>query len=156
MGNEGRSPRQKAERPRDELGRPLPHGAESRLRLEDYAALDLEENHRLGVRHFNAGRFFPAHEAWESAWRQAKGTEEEELFKGLSQLGAGYTHYLRRNAHGAHTLLRRGVSRILAYGPQHRGLDIGTLARAVAADAGAIEAAGRAGDDLPVITPPRL
>lgn len=156
MGNEGRSRKQRVERPRDELGRPLPHGAKSRLRLEDYAALDLEENHRLGLRHFNAGRFFPAHEAWESAWRQAKGTEDEEFFKGLSQLGAGYTHYLRKNAHGAHTLLRRGVSRLVAYGPRHRELDTGALARAAAAGAEAIEAAERAGDDLPVITPPRI
>lgn len=156
MGDEGPARKQKRERPRDELGRPLPYGTESLLHLEDYDALDVEENHRLGVEHFNAGRFFPAHEAWESAWKQAKGTDEEEFFKGLSQLGAGYTHYLRRNAHGARTLLRRGIRRVVAYGPRHRGVDIGRLARAVAADAEAIEAAEQAGDDLPLITPPTL
>ena len=49
-----------------------------------------EENHELGREHFNAGRFFPAHEAWETAWKQARETDEAEFFKGLSQLGAGY------------------------------------------------------------------
>src|SRR6266513_2797318 len=99
----------KPPRPRDELGRPLPRGQESRLHLEDYDALSLEENHRLGMQHLNEGRFFPAHEAWETCWKQAKGTEEAEFFKGLSQLGAGYVHLQRGNPHGAFTLLRRGA-----------------------------------------------
>src|ERR671918_517877 len=86
---------QKPTRPRDELGRHLPWGAENRLHLEDFDALPLEENHRLAARHLDAGRFFPAHEAWETAWKQAKGTADEEFFKGLSQVGAGYTHYRR-------------------------------------------------------------
>ena len=59
--------------------------------------------------------YFGAHEAWETAWKQAKGTGEEELFKGLSQMGAGYVHLLRGNAHGAMTLLRRGARRVKAY-----------------------------------------
>ena len=102
----------KPKRPRDELGRPLPHEAENKLHLEDYDSLSMEENHRLGIAHLNAGRFFPAHEAWETSWKQAKGTDDAEFFKGLSQLGAGYVHYLRGNPHGAHTLLRRGAKRI--------------------------------------------
>ena len=80
----------KRERPRDELGRPLPWGEENRLEMEDFDSHSLEENHRLGIEHFDAGRFFPAHEAWETAWKQARGTSDEESYKGLSQLGAGY------------------------------------------------------------------
>src|SRR5919204_4023113 len=87
----------KPQRPRDELGRPLPHEAENLLQMEDYDSLPLEENHQLGIEHLNAGRFFPAHEAWETCWKQAKETSEAEFFKGLSQLGAGYTHLLRGN-----------------------------------------------------------
>lgn len=149
-------PKQKPERPRDELGRPLPYGSEDRLHPKDYDALDIDENHRLGVEHFNAGQFFLAHEAWESAWRQAKETEEEEFFKGLSQLAAGYTHFMRKNVHGAHALMRRGSGRIVPYGPHYRGLDIEALARAAMADAAAIEAAGQVGRELPSITSPRI
>src|SRR6266540_2796626 len=112
----------KPKRPRDELGRPLAWGAEPRLHLEDYDALPLEENHRLGIEHFDAERFFPAHEAWETCWKQVKETDEAEFFKGLSQLGAGYVHLMRGNPHGAWTLLRRAAGRLARYGELHRGV----------------------------------
>ncbi|HEY8201688.1 MAG TPA: DUF309 domain-containing protein [Actinomycetota bacterium] len=131
--------RQKPERPRDELGRPQPWNAENRLELEDFDSLPLEENHRLGVEHFNAGRYFPAHEAWETAWKQSRDTADAEFFKGLSQLGAGYTHLLRGNRHGAFTLLRRGAGRISAYPRGHLGIDTEAVAERARADADAVE-----------------
>jgi hypothetical protein len=65
--------RLKPERPRDLLGRPLAWDATNQLVLEDFDSFDLEQNHRLGVEHARAGRWFPAHEAWETAWKQARG-----------------------------------------------------------------------------------
>ena len=149
-------PRAKTNRPRDELGRPLPWGSENRLRMEDFDALGLAENHRLGIEHFNAGRYFPSHEAWETAWKQARGTEEEEFFKGLSQLGAGYTHYRRGNPHGAHTLIRRGLRRIGPYGPRHRDIDVEALVAEAESQAERFEEVDRSGGDLPPVRPPRL
>ena len=146
----------KPKRPRDELGRPLPHEAENKLQLEDYDSLSLEENHRLGIAHLNAGRFFPAHEAWETCWKQAKGTDDAEFFKGLSQLGAGYVHYLRGNPHGAHTLLRRGAKRITRYGDLHRGIRAHDLAAAALAQADRIEAAEKADAPIPRIEFPTI
>jgi uncharacterized protein len=131
--------RNKPERPRDELGRPQPWGSQNRLHLEDFDSLPLRENHRLAREHFNAGRFFPAHEAWETAWKQARGTEEAELFKGLSQLGAGYVHLLRGNAHGAITLLRRAARRVGRYPAGTRGVDTLAVAASAEADAEAVE-----------------
>jgi predicted metal-dependent hydrolase len=153
---ERRAPGEKTRRPRDELGQLLPWDAENRLHLEDFDSLPLEENHRLGIDHFNAGRFFPAHEAWETAWKQARGTADEEFFKGLSQLGAGYTHYRRGNPHGAHTLMRRGLSRIGPHGPRHRGIDVAALVDAVEAQAAAIQDAEGEGRPMPEIEPPRV
>lgn len=147
---------EKTRRPRDELGRPLPWGEENLLELEDFDSMPLEENHRLGREHFNAGRFFPAHEAWETAWKQAKGTGDEEFFKGLSQLGAGYVHYRRGNPHGAHTLIRRAISRIAPHRPRHHGLDLDALVEVAEAHAGAFEQADRGGRELPQITPPTV
>lgn len=148
----------KPKRPRDELGRPLPWDAENRLPMEDFDELPLEENHRLGVRHWNGERFFPAHEAWEACWKQARDRdpEEGEFFKGLSQLGAGYVHYQRGNPHGAATLLRRGHSRIVRFLPARRGLDLGALSRAVEAHAEAVAEAQRAGEPLPPIVFPKV
>jgi len=146
--------RSKPERPRDHLGRPQRWDAPNTLVLEDFDALDLEENHALGRGHFNAGRYFPAHEAWETAWKQARDTDDAELFKGLSQLGAGYVHLLRGNAHGAVTLLRRAASRLGRYPPGHLGVDGPAIATLAEADAARIERGDlRPGEDAPVRAP---
>jgi len=131
--------RNKPERPRDRLGRPLPWNAEGELSLEDFDSLSLDENHELGRAHAIAGRWFPAHEAWETAWKQARDTDEAELFKGLSQMGAGYVHLFRGKAHGAATLLRRAARRISGYEDGTRGLPTKSLAERLEADADAVD-----------------
>ena len=131
--------RNKPERPRDRLGRPLPWDAEPELELEDFDSLSIEENHELARLHARAGRWFPAHEAWETAWKQARDTEDAELFKGLSQMGAGYVHLFRGNAHGAATLLRRAARRIGSYEDGHRGIRTADLAARLTNDADAVE-----------------
>jgi uncharacterized protein len=135
----------KPRRPRDELGRPQAWGAEDRLELPDFDANTIAENHRLGLAFLRDGRYFPAHEAWETAWKQARDTEEAEFFKGLSQLGAGYTHLRRGNRHGAFTLLRRGAGRVARYPRGHRDIDTEALAARARGDADAVE-----GGDLEV------
>ena len=129
----------KPQRPRDLLGRPLPWEAKSELELEDFDSLSLDENHELGRAHARAGRWFAAHEAWETAWKQARDTDEAELFKGLSQMGAGYVHLFRGNAHGASTLLRRAAMRISRYEEGTRRVTTITLAERLIADADAVE-----------------
>jgi predicted metal-dependent hydrolase len=131
--------RNKPERPRDPLGRPLPWGVQGSLALEDFDSLSLEENHDLGRAHARAGEWFAAHEAWETAWKQARDTDEAELFKGLSQMGAGYVHLFRGNAHGAATLLRRAAMRISRYEDGIRGVPTIELAKRLGADADAVE-----------------
>jgi hypothetical protein len=146
----------KPERPRDDLGRPLPWDAVGTLHLEDYESLPLQENHRLGIQHWNAERFFPAHEAWETCWKQAKQTSDAEFFKGLSQLGAGYVHLLRGNLHGAKALLRRGSGRIERYAEGHHGIPVMALADAAAVHADEIESAEERGDPVPRLAFPKI
>jgi predicted metal-dependent hydrolase len=131
--------RNKPERPRDELGRPLPWDAENRMHLEDYDHLSIERNHELAREHARHGRWFPAHEAWETAWKQARATDEAEFFKGLSQMGAGFVHLFRGNAHGAVTLLRRAAGRVSRYPDGTRGVRTTELAARLEAEARRIE-----------------
>lgn len=138
-------PAPKPERPRDELGRPLPRGSANRLHLEAFETLSLDENRRLAVRYFDEQQFFGAHEAWETCWNQTKGSADEEFYKGLSQLGAGYAHQRRGNTRGAGALLRRGLGRIAAYGPRHQGIDVAALVAAASEHAATMEAAAEAG-----------
>ena len=131
--------RLKPQRPRDLLGRPLPWDAKNQLVLEDYDSMTVEQNHEAGVGHARAGRWFPAHEAWETAWKRSKGTGDAEFFKGLSQMGAGYVHLLRGNAHGARTLWRRASSRISRYEDGHRGVHTVALSRLLDSEAERVE-----------------
>src|SRR6478752_5871624 len=131
--------RQKQGRPRDELGRPLAHDAVNLLHLPDFDSFPMEENDRLGRDLLRRRNYFGAHEAWETAWKQARGTGDEELFKGLSQMGAGYVHLLRGNAHGAMTLLRRAASRVGRYPTGTLGIDTAALADRLEHDARGVE-----------------
>jgi len=170
MADDGRAKRQEArgrtgapaperlkpERPRDELGRPQAWGAENRLEMPDFDALSLEENHELGIRLFEEGRYFPAHEAWETVWKQARGTDDAEFFKGLSQLGAGYVHLLRGNRHGAMTLMRRAASRIGQYPDGHRGIATTAVTERTLADADAVERGELEIGERAAFSPPAL
>jgi uncharacterized protein len=131
--------RQKPERPRDRLGRPLDRTATNELELDDYDSMTIDQNHRLAREAVRAGRYFPAHEAWETAWKQARGTDDAEFFKGLSQMGAGYVHLLRGNAHGAMTLMRRASRRVKEYPDGHHGIATQALHDKLEADAAAVE-----------------
>ncbi|MFA7248509.1 MAG: DUF309 domain-containing protein [Dehalococcoidia bacterium] len=121
----------KPPRPRDEAGRPLAPGTPTRLALPDFDAMSIDEAHEEAIRLFDAGNYFGAHEAWETCWARCKGTGDEEFFKGLAQLGAGYTHWMRGNAHGVDALLDRALERIGRAGSPHRGLDIAAFMHAV-------------------------
>lgn len=124
--------------------------------MEDFDSLGVEQNHLLGRRHFNAGRFFQAHEAWEACWRQVRADPEGELFKGLSQLGAGYVHWRRGNPRGAATLLRRAAGRIAGFEPGRRGVRTDDVASAALRDADAIDRAARTRRAIPRLRPPRI
>ncbi|RFU21440.1 DUF309 domain-containing protein [Geodermatophilus marinus] len=138
-------------RPRDALGRPLPHGAAGVERAPEGVlrtpAVALAEAQRL----LDAGRPFHAHEVLEDAWKTAP-EAERQLWRGLAQLAVGLTHAARGNARGAATLLDRGAGNVAGYAadPPH-GIDVPGLA-AWARQAAAEAAAGR----LPRAAPPRL
>jgi uncharacterized protein len=119
------------------------------MHLEDFDSMPVADNHRLGIGYFDRQRFFAAHEAWETCWKQSKGTPDEEFYKGLSQLGAGYTHYLRGNPHGTFTLLRRGGTRVGRYPSPHLGVDGRALSAAALAQADEVERDYRAGTPMP-------
>jgi uncharacterized protein len=122
--------RPRSSRPRDEYGRPLPHGAEGVPRVpDDYAPgpqQALEEARRL----LATGRPFHAHEVLEARWKTGP-AEERELWQGLAQICVGLTHVQRGNLPGGAALLTRGAARLSVYGSrQPYGLDLRALALA--------------------------
>jgi hypothetical protein len=66
-----------------------------------------------GVRHFDAGEYWHAHEAWEEAWRRDAGHDRNYL-KGLIQYAAAL-HHARRGAWApAARLLAQARAHLLA------------------------------------------
>lgn len=85
-----------------------------------------EEKFERGVAHFNAGRFFEAHEVWEELWLAA--AEPEKTFlQGLIQVAAAFHHQARGNARGARSLLPAGVAKLAGCPDDFRGMAIGDL-----------------------------
>ncbi len=138
-------------RPRDELGRPLPHGAVNAM-PEEPPARTPDEALARGIEHFNAGRYFQAHEAWEEGWHPAP-EPERDFWQGITQVAVGLVHRGRGNQHGAATLLRRGAKRLRGYGEKHMGLRVGEIATFAAEAADRIERDGvEAAIEVPPIT----
>jgi uncharacterized protein len=120
-------------RPRDGLGRPLPHGAPGIPTMPDDPALPPRAALDLAQRLLDENRPFHAHEVLEATWKAAP-PAERELWRGLAQLAVGLTHARRGNATGAVTLLRRAADRITsADRPAPHGLDTAALATAATA-----------------------
>ena len=154
----GKSPRDRDQagrpknaRPRDALGRPLPRDAEA-VYVEEELPEDPELLLQIGIEHFNAQRFFQAHEAWETAWHPSS-SDERDFWQGITQVAVGFTHRQRGNAKGSATLLRKGAHKLEEYGEVHRGVPVADLARAARKAADAIERSGTAGPiEFPTIT----
>ncbi|WP_218566205.1 DUF309 domain-containing protein [Vallicoccus soli] len=139
-------------RPRDGLGRPLPHGAPGVERVPDDLVLPPAESLVEAQRRLDLGEPFQAHEVLEGTWKAAP-EPERELWRGLAQVAVGLTHLARGNSAGAVALLERGGARVGAYAadPPH-GVD----AAGLAAFARGLAARVAADPATPVPPPPRL
>ena len=71
-------------------------------------------------------------------------------------MGAGFTHYQRGNPVGAALLMWRGISRVHAYAPHHRDLDIDPLVTACERNIEVLGPLPRDVPELPPIELPRL
>jgi predicted metal-dependent hydrolase len=75
-----------------------------------------------GLTHFNAERFWHAHESWESLWLEAV-TDVRQYLQGLIQLAAAYHHVQRGTTRGAGRLFDAALRRLEAFPNPHLGLD---------------------------------
>jgi uncharacterized protein len=79
-----------------------------------------------GLRLYNAGEFFNAHEEWESVWLTA--SEPEKTFlQGLIQVTAAFHHLQRDNRLGAALLLQAALRRLGRYPPGFGGISVNVL-----------------------------
>jgi predicted metal-dependent hydrolase len=93
----------------------------------------------LGRRLFNAGRWWEAHEAWESAWIDEEG-EARQLLQGLIQVAAGYFKAtVHRRPSGAVKLLGAGLEKLAPLDADAGGLELAPFRAAVASSLAAAQ-----------------
>jgi uncharacterized protein len=84
------------------------------------------EKFQMGLAHFNARKFFEAHEVWEEIWL-VEFEPEKTFLQGLIQIAAAYHHYGRGNPSGTESLLASGIVKLTRFPADDRGLAIGEL-----------------------------
>jgi uncharacterized protein len=90
-----------------------------------------EEHFNRGIRLFNTGRFWEAHEAWEFIWLRHH--EDARFFiQGLIQLAAAYHQLGRRIFRGVAIHLRQAEERLEFFPANFLGIDVEALREVIA------------------------
>jgi uncharacterized protein len=107
-----------------------------------------------GVRRFNAGQFFEAHEAFEDLLDLVEGDDRWDLLVALIQVSVGY-HKCLAGHPGAARMLGLGAEKLAAFPAVSRGIAVGRLRERVAEDLAWLDA-GRALSPRLKESPPRI
>jgi uncharacterized protein len=79
-----------------------------------------------GLRLYEAGEFFTAHEAWESVWLGSP-EPEKTFLQGVIQVTAAFHHLQRNNRLGALLLLQAALGRLDRYPASFGGICVTLL-----------------------------
>ena len=85
---------------------------------------------KAGVEHFNAGRFWHAHEDWEDLWKSLKGVAEQKLVdgvQGLIQIAAMLLNHERQKVRGVANLWAKASSKLDPVIDGLFGIDVASL-----------------------------
>lgn len=79
-----------------------------------------------GLRLFNEGKYFEAHEALEAAWLEERGNVRD-LYRGILQVGVAYLHITRGNYDGAVKVYGRSLKWMKGWPAVCRGIFVEEL-----------------------------
>jgi predicted metal-dependent hydrolase len=106
-----------------------------------------------GVRRFNAGEFFEAHEAFEELLDEVESDARWELLVALIQVAVGY-HKCASAHPGDRTMLEKGLAKLAPFADDAGGVAVDALRARVRSDVAALAAGTPAATVL--AAPPRL
>jgi predicted metal-dependent hydrolase len=86
--------------------------------------------YKEGLALAQAGRYFEAHEAFETAWRAGTG-DERDFFQGLVHVVVSSYQRGRGRPVAAERQRLKALRRLAAFAPRHRGLDVSALLAAL-------------------------
>lgn len=104
-----------------------------------------------GLKLYEAGEFFTAHEAWESVWLRSP-EPEKTFLQGLIQVTAAFHHVQRKNHLGALLLLQAALGRIERYPADFGGISVSLLCHDIREQVRILEA----GESAPSLVSPRI
>jgi predicted metal-dependent hydrolase len=90
----------------------------------------VDGSYQHGLALARAGRFFDAHEAFETAWR-ACADPERDFFQGLVHVVVSAYQRGRGRPIATERQRLKALKRLAAYEPAHRGLDVSALRAAL-------------------------
>ena len=88
----------------------------------------MKEKFLEGVRLFNQGLYFEAHEIWEEAWNDAEGVEKRFL-QALIQIAVAYLKWQSEIPGGAKKMYALATERLAALPDRCLGLDVRCVER---------------------------
>ncbi len=89
---------------------------------------DFPPEYLEGIELFNQGKYFEAHEVWESIWMRSQG-EMRLFYQALIQAAAALLHRQNGNRTGAVNLLRASTEKFSRVSPRLSGLDVRDFSR---------------------------
>jgi hypothetical protein len=96
--------------------------------IRDSCEAPLHPQAAEGIRLFNAGEYFEAHEALEDAWNAETG-KIRDLYRGILQIAVVYLHITRKNYNGAVKVYGRSQRWLKDWPEMCRGVEVGRLRR---------------------------
>src|SRR5262245_41613806 len=118
------------------------------------AADEFPAGFRDGVRHFNSGRFFEAHEAFEELLDAVESDGRWDLLMALIQVAVGY-HKCAGGHPGGARMLGLGAGKLAAFPAVAWGVRVDDLRGRVVEDLAVLEGGGSI-DVRPGTRPPRI
>jgi predicted metal-dependent hydrolase len=98
--------------------------------MRDIDVSTVEGSYQHGLELARAGRYFDAHEAFETAWR-ACDEHERDFFQGLVHVVVSAYQRERGRPVAAESQRVKALRRLAPYEPSHRGVDIAALRAAL-------------------------
>ncbi|CAG0942398.1 hypothetical protein BROC_01857 [Candidatus Brocadiaceae bacterium] len=85
--------------------------------------LDMD-NFAKGIKFFNEGNYFEAHETWEEQWRGLEKSSEKYFIQGLIMVAVALYHYKRKNYTGTSRLIEKGIHLLKEFKEPKMKIDI--------------------------------
>jgi uncharacterized protein len=123
-------------------GLPLERSAPPSVIMEQTCQSALSEKALEGLKLYNQGDYFEAHEALEAAWRQDH-TPGRELYQGILQVRIAYLQIQRGNYTGALKMFMRARQRLEPLPDICRGVQVARLRQDAERARAALKALGR-------------